>query len=125
MWKIFHKLRMDYDTYSTVVAPLRLVCLVSLETPDVEDIPQTENGQRHLFRSCYSFEMDSYILEDLKRDPRCGDISLSEAGLRDLKCGKRSTKRDWITRPQVWETFHKLRMNCDICLAVAAPLRLI
>ncbi|MQL88654.1 hypothetical protein Taro_021219 [Colocasia esculenta] len=41
MWEIFHKLRMDYDTYFAVAAPLRLVCLVSLETPDVGDIPQT------------------------------------------------------------------------------------
>ncbi|MQM22056.1 hypothetical protein Taro_055104, partial [Colocasia esculenta] len=25
MWEIFHKLRMDYDTYPPVAAPLRLI----------------------------------------------------------------------------------------------------
>ncbi|MQL90380.1 hypothetical protein Taro_022964, partial [Colocasia esculenta] len=28
-------------------------------------------------------------------------------------------------RPQMWEMFHKLRMDYDTCSAVAAPLRLI
>ncbi|MQM03824.1 hypothetical protein Taro_036612 [Colocasia esculenta] len=57
-WEMFHRLRMDYDTYSVVAAPLRFVCLVSLETPDVGDVPQTENRLRHLSSSCYSFEIN-------------------------------------------------------------------
>ncbi|MQM11371.1 hypothetical protein Taro_044280 [Colocasia esculenta] len=92
MWETFHKLRMDCDTCPAVVAPLRFVYLVSLETPDVGDVPQTENGLRHLFRSCCSFEIDSIL-------------------------------NSW--RPQMWEMFHKLRMDYDTYPAVAAPLKLI
>ncbi|MQL80931.1 hypothetical protein Taro_013387, partial [Colocasia esculenta] len=63
MRNVFHKLRMDYDTYSAVATPLRLVYIVSLETPDVEDIPQAENGLRHLFCSSCSFEINLSLLQ--------------------------------------------------------------
>ncbi|MQL83840.1 hypothetical protein Taro_016342 [Colocasia esculenta] len=74
MWEIFHKLRMDCDTCPAVAAPLRFVYLVSLETPDAGDVPQTENGLRHLFRSCCSFEINLICIPG------------------DLRCGKCSTK---------------------------------
>ncbi|MQL72257.1 hypothetical protein Taro_004587 [Colocasia esculenta] len=51
------QLRMDCDIYLAVVALLRSICLLSLETPDVENVPQIEDRLRHLSRSCCSFEV--------------------------------------------------------------------
>ncbi|MQM22630.1 hypothetical protein Taro_055685 [Colocasia esculenta] len=53
------QLRMDCDICLAVAAPLRSICLLSLETPDVENVPQIEDGLRHLSRSCCSFENHS------------------------------------------------------------------
>ena len=52
------QLRMDCDIYLAVAAPLRSISLLSLETPDVKNVPQIEDELRHLFRSCCSFEIN-------------------------------------------------------------------
>ncbi|MQL74314.1 hypothetical protein Taro_006682 [Colocasia esculenta] len=63
MWEIFHKLRMNYDTYSVVADPLRWICLVSLETPDVEDIPQTELSTGEKGLSTDGYRQNSGLLD--------------------------------------------------------------
>ncbi|MQM14962.1 hypothetical protein Taro_047898 [Colocasia esculenta] len=85
MWEMFHKLRMDYGTYSAVAASLRFACLVSLETQDVGDMWEIFHKLR------MDYDTYSVVAAPLRfvclvslETPDVGDVPQTENELRHL-----------------------------------------
>ncbi|MQL85524.1 hypothetical protein Taro_018045 [Colocasia esculenta] len=97
MWEIFHKLRIDYDTYSVAAAPLRL-------TPDVATF--------HDLRLDYG----TYPA-----------VAAPNRLIKSLSMGAQHVGREArllkSNRPQMWQTFHKRRLDYDTCPAVTVYRR--
>ncbi|MQM07078.1 hypothetical protein Taro_039918 [Colocasia esculenta] len=100
MWEIFHKLRMDYGTYSVVAAHLRWILIFS-ETSDTTLDVTTFHDLR--------LDYGTYPAVAAPEISNVVNVPQKEAGLRYLSrsnCLEEVNFDLYLWRPQVWETFH-------------------
>ncbi|MQL93354.1 hypothetical protein Taro_026000 [Colocasia esculenta] len=118
-----------------------MVCLISLETPDVGDIPQlrmtpdvaTFRDLRLDYGTYPAVAAPSRLIKSSSTGAQYRPQMWQTFHKKRLDYGThpavtiygRSILILYLWRPQMWETFHKLRMDYGTYAAVAAPLRFV